>query len=141
MEGSHTHQEQHATPIWKRALENYREELAAEDDFRDILETRSLEQVMNDSKISQPFGPKGRNALDSMNRLKPTFQLINDFSAVLVACFGAEATLTALIWGSIRMILRESGLVLNCLLYTNACYSLHRQPGTPLLRSLICSMN
>ncbi|PLB46258.1 TPR-like protein [Aspergillus steynii IBT 23096] len=93
------------SPLWEKALENYRDELAADDDFRTILETKSLDELLNDPKILQPFGPQGRKALDSMNRLRPTFKIVNDFSAVLAVSFGAGTMLTALVWGSIRMIL------------------------------------
>lgn len=102
------------SPIWEKALENYREDLAADDDFRVVLETGSLEELLNDTKHLQPFGPQGRKALDSMNRLKPTFKIVNDFSAALAVCFGAGTVLTALIWGSIRMIL-SVGIPVLCL--------------------------
>lgn len=93
------------SPLWEKALDNYREELAADDDFRLILETGSLDELLDDPKILQPFGPHGRKSLDSMRRLRPTFRLVNDFSAVLAVSFGAGTVVTALVWGSIRMIL------------------------------------
>jgi len=93
------------SPLWEKALENYHEELAADDDFRTILETGSLEDLLVDDQILQPFGQQSRRALDSMNRLKPTFNLLNDFSVVLAVSFGAGTAITALVWGSIRMIL------------------------------------
>lgn len=93
------------SPLWERALRSYHEELAADEDFRTILETGSLEDLLGDNRILQPFGSHGRKALDSMNRLKPTFKLLNDFSVVLAVSFGAGTAVTALVWGSIRMIL------------------------------------
>lgn len=93
------------SPLWEKALESYHEELAADDDIRTILETGSLEDLSVDDQILQPFGPHGRKALDSMIRLKPAFKLLNDFSAVLAVSFGAGTAATALVWGSIRMIL------------------------------------
>lgn len=93
------------SPLWEKALERYHEELAADDDFRVILETGSLEELLADDHILQPFGPQGRKALDSMNRLKPTFKLLNDFSVVLAISLGAGTAATAVVWGSIRMIL------------------------------------
>lgn len=68
---------------------------------------------MKDIKILQPFAPQGRKALDSMNRLKPTFKLVNEFSAVMGSCFDAGGVLAPLIWGSIRMVLSVSRLSLN----------------------------
>ena len=40
-----------------------------------------------------------------LNRLDLIFKFINDFSAVVALCLGAEAKLAALVWGSIRIIL------------------------------------
>lgn len=93
------------SPLWDKALQNYREELAGDDDFRAILETGSLGELLNESKVLQPVGPQGRKALNSMGRMKPMIKLVNDFSAVLAVSFGTDAVLAALIWGSIRMIL------------------------------------
>lgn len=93
------------SPLWEKALESYHKDLAADDDFRMILETGSLEELLADDHILQPFGPQGRKALDSMNRLKPTFKLLNDFSVVLAVSFGVGTAVTAVVWGSIRMIL------------------------------------
>lgn len=96
------------SPLWEKALESYHEDLVADDDFRMILKTGSLEELLADDQILQPFGPQGRKALDSMNRLKPTFKLLNDFSVVLAVSFGAGTAVTAVVWGSIRMILTVS---------------------------------
>jgi hypothetical protein len=90
---------------WEKALESYHEDLAADDDFRMILETGSLKELLADDQTLQPFGPRGRKALDSMNRLKPTFKLLNDFSVVLEVSVGAGTAVTAVVWGGIRMIL------------------------------------
>ena len=40
-----------------------------------------------------------------VNRLDSILKFVNDFSAVVAVCFGADAKLAALVWGSIRMIL------------------------------------
>ena len=40
-----------------------------------------------------------------MHRLGPTLKFVDDFSAVLAVCFGADAKLTAFVWGSIRLML------------------------------------
>lgn len=93
------------SPLWEKALQNYREELAGDDDYQIILETGTLEVLMNDAKTLRPVGPQGRKALDSMGRMKPMIKLVNDFAAVIAVAFGADAMLAAIIWGSIRMIL------------------------------------
>ena len=43
----------------------------------------------------------------SLHRLAPRLTFIDDLSAVLALCFGAAATLTATVWGSIRLILDQ----------------------------------
>lgn len=93
------------SPLWERALESYHEDLAGDEDFRKILETGSLEELLADDQVLQPVGSQGRQALDTMTRLKPTFKLLNDFSVVLAMSLGAGTAVTALVWGSIRMIL------------------------------------
>ena len=40
-----------------------------------------------------------------MNRLGPTLKFVDDFSAVLAVCFGADAKLTAFVLESIRLML------------------------------------
>ncbi|KAJ5173639.1 uncharacterized protein N7500_001570 [Penicillium coprophilum] len=93
------------SPLWERALETYHEDLAGDEDFRKILETGSLEELLADDQVLQPLGSQGRQALDTMTRLRPTFKLLNDFSVVLAMSLGAGTAVTALVWGSIRMIL------------------------------------
>ncbi|KAL4735582.1 TPR-like protein [Aspergillus similis] len=93
------------SPLWEKALHSYQEELGSEDDFQTILETDSLDELLDDKQILEPFGPQGRKALDSINRLKPMFTMLNDFSAVLAVSFRAGTTVTALVWGSLRIIL------------------------------------
>lgn len=78
----------------------YHEELAYDYGMRTILETESLEELLANYRISQPFGPQGRMALGYMNRLKPMFKLLNDFSVVLAVSFGAGTAVTALVWDS-----------------------------------------
>ena len=40
-----------------------------------------------------------------LNRLDPTLKFLSDFSAIVAVSFGADTTITALVWGSIRLIL------------------------------------
>ncbi len=92
-------------PLWHRALERYREELEANDDYQSITEIESLEDLLNYTKTIEPLLPRERSALDSMNRLGPTLKFVDDFSAVIAVCFGADAKLTTFVWGSIRLML------------------------------------
>jgi len=47
-------------------------------------------------------------AVTSIQRLAPRLKFVDDFSAVLAVCFGADATVTAAVWGSIRLILDQA---------------------------------
>lgn len=49
--------------------------------------------------------------MSSLNRLGPILKFVDDFSAVIAVCFGADAKLTAFIWGSIRLILTLASTV------------------------------
>jgi hypothetical protein len=49
--------------------------------------------------------PRDRSAFGSLQRLGPTLKFVDDFSAVIAVCFGADAKLTAFVWGSIRLML------------------------------------
>ena len=40
-----------------------------------------------------------------VNRLDSVLKFVNDFSAVVAVCFGADAKIAALVWGSMRLIL------------------------------------
>lgn len=46
-----------------------------------------------------------RQVMTLLNGLAPKMKFVDDFSAIIALCFGADATLTAMVWGSIRLIL------------------------------------
>lgn len=94
-----------ASPLWNRALERYREELEETDDYEEIVGTKSLEDLVSFSKSIEPVVPRERNALNSMHRIGPILRFVDDFSAIVAVCFGADAKLTAFVWGSIRLTL------------------------------------
>ena len=93
------------SPLWHKALERYREELEENDDYEDVIEIGSLEDLLNDSRTIESLLPRDRAAFISINRLGPKLQLVDDFSAVIAVYFGADAKLMAFVWGSIRLIL------------------------------------
>jgi ABC-type multidrug transport system fused ATPase/permease subunit len=93
-----------ASPLWNRALERYREELEETDDYEDIIGSGSLADLINYAKTIETSVPE-RTALNSLNRLQPILKFVDDFSAVIAICFGADAKLTAFVWGSIRLII------------------------------------
>ncbi|KAL9078490.1 MAG: hypothetical protein Q9157_002578 [Trypethelium eluteriae] len=89
------------SPLWDRAVERYRAELAGNDDYLDVIEVGSLEDLLNGMKLAGP----GSATLSSLNRLGPRMKFVDDFSAIIALYFGADARITALVWGSIRMLL------------------------------------
>lgn len=94
-----------ASPLWHRALERYREELNQNDDYKSVTEIASLDDLLNHTKTIEKSLPRDRNAFGSLQRLGPTLKFVDDFSAVIAVCFGADAKLTAFVWGSIRLML------------------------------------
>jgi ATP-dependent Clp protease ATP-binding subunit ClpA len=94
-----------ASPLWHRALERYREELNQTDDYQSVTEIASLDDLLNYTKTIEKSLPRDRNAFGSLQRLGPALKFVDDFSAVIAVCFGADAKLTAFVWGSIRLML------------------------------------
>lgn len=100
------HREQtKGAPLWHKALARYREELDENDDYQDDIAVESLEDLLKYAKTVESLLPQERTALNSMNRLGPKLKFVDDFSAVIALYFGADAKLTALVWGSIRLML------------------------------------
>jgi hypothetical protein len=86
-------------------LERYREELKQSDDYDSIVQIASLEDLLNYTKTIEQSLPRDRNAVSSLQRLGPTLKFVDDFSAVIAVCFGADVKLAAFVWGSIRLML------------------------------------
>ena len=87
-----------------KALRRYRGGLEEEefDEYQTILEAGTLEDLVEHIKTLEPPNVKEKAVI---NRLDTVLKFFNDFSAVLAVCFGADAKLAALVWGSIRMVL------------------------------------
>jgi len=96
------------SPLWHQALEKYRDELQGAEDFRDIQTVRSLDELIGSFASIQATTPGRFSGLMSLSRLGPKLKFVDDFSAVLALCFGADAALTAAVWGSIRLILSHA---------------------------------
>ncbi|KAK6952017.1 hypothetical protein Daesc_006543 [Daldinia eschscholtzii] len=75
------------------------------EDYRTVHEVHSLDDLLNHVNTLQATPSRDRQALASLNRLAPKFKFVDDFSAIIALAFGADATLTAVVWGSIRLIL------------------------------------
>ncbi|KAF2017327.1 TPR-like protein [Aaosphaeria arxii CBS 175.79] len=105
MSANATREKRAASPLWHRALERYREELNQNDDYQSVTEIASLDDLLNYTKTIEKNLPPDRNAFGSLQRLGPALKFVDDFSAVIAVCFGADAKLTAFVWGSIRLML------------------------------------
>lgn len=93
------------SPLWSAALERFRDELEGPDDFKAVENIRSLQDLVDSFASLQSAAPRQQPGIPSVNRLAPKLKFVDDFTAVLALCFGADATLTAAMWGSIRLIL------------------------------------
>ncbi|TRX96272.1 hypothetical protein FHL15_002996 [Xylaria flabelliformis] len=92
-------------PLWSKALERYRDELGGSEDYQAVHEVHSLEDLLTHVNTLQNTQPRNRQRLASLNRLAPKFKFLDDFSAIIALTFGADPTLTAVVWGSVRLIL------------------------------------
>ena len=93
-----------SSPLWNIALERYKVELEDNniDEYQAILEHGTLEDLVEQIKTIQQPNAQEKAAV---SRLDSILKFVNDFSAVVAVCLGAEARLAALVWGSIRIIL------------------------------------
>lgn len=89
-------------------MEKYREELQAAEDYQAIQKVHTLEELINSFSSIQDAAPTNYAAFLSLSRIAPRLKFVDDFSAVLALCFGADAALTAAVWGSIRLILSHA---------------------------------
>ncbi|KAI0113624.1 P-loop containing nucleoside triphosphate hydrolase protein [Nemania sp. FL0031] len=96
------------SPLWHRALEQYRLELQGTENYETIPNVGSLEELIGSFAQIQATAPGSYSGINSLNRLAPKLKFVDDFSAVLALCFGADAALTAAVWGSIRLILAHA---------------------------------
>lgn len=91
--------------MWLRAVERYHDELEENDDYQDIIEVGSLEALLDHTKTIEQLLPPERTVLNLMSRLETRLKFVDDFSAIIALYFGADANLTGLVWGSIRLML------------------------------------
>lgn len=94
-----------SSPLWLKAIERYRAELEENDDFEDIVGVGSLEALLDHTKSIEKLLPPERTLLNLFNRLGSRLKFVDDFSAIIALYFGADANLTGLVWGSIRLML------------------------------------
>ncbi|KAI6784643.1 uncharacterized protein J7T54_006689 [Emericellopsis cladophorae] len=96
------------SPLWLQALEKYREELQAADDYQAIQKVHTLEELIDSFSSFHGAVPNTHAGVISLHKIAPRLKFVDDFSAVLALCFGANTALTAAVWGSIRMILSHA---------------------------------
>lgn len=89
-------------------MEKYREELQTAEDYEAIQQVHTLEELINSFSSIQDSAPSNYAGILSIKRLAPRLKFVDDFSAVLALCFGADTALTAAVWGSIRLILSHA---------------------------------
>lgn len=94
-----------SSPLWQKAIQRYQDELQENDDYKDVIELGSLEDLLNQGKTIEPNLPPERNSIGTLNRIGPKLKFVDDFAALIALYFGADAKLTALVWGSIRVML------------------------------------
>ncbi|KAF4459095.1 tetratricopeptide repeat-containing [Fusarium albosuccineum] len=97
-----------SSPLWHQALEKYREELQAAEDYQTIQKVHTLDELIDSFTSFQGVTPGNHAGILSLNRIAPRLKFVDDFSAVLALCFGADTALTAAVWGSIRLILSHA---------------------------------
>ena len=93
--------------LWHQAVEKYREELQATEGYQAIQKVPTLEELISSCSSIQDTAPSNYARVISHSRIVPRLNFVDDFSAVLALCFGADAVLTVALWGSIRLILRH----------------------------------
>lgn len=96
------------SPLWAQALDKYRDELQGSVDYAQVQQVHSLDELLNSLSALTAATPGTSSGLTSITKLAPRLKFVDDFAAVLAVCFGADATLTAAVWGSIRLILTHA---------------------------------
>lgn len=90
------------SPLWSRALEKYREEQDGDGDDEILAGTVSLEDMVAYARTIQS---SGSTSVKALSRLGPTLKFVDDFSALVALCLGANAKVIAFVWGSLRLII------------------------------------
>lgn len=93
------------TSLWDKALEQYRRELQDGDDYNVTLGISNMEELL---KQARSLEPPASHTSSTLSRLEPILSHLNDFSAVIALCLGADVKSAAIVWGSVRLILTVS---------------------------------
>jgi hypothetical protein len=80
---------------------------------KSVCEIRSLQDLICSFDSIQSHAVRNQPAVISVNRLAPKLKFVDDFSAALALCFGANVAITATVWGSIRLILMQASTAID----------------------------
>ncbi|KAI1180884.1 hypothetical protein F4777DRAFT_177094 [Nemania sp. FL0916] len=95
------------TPVslWYKALEKYRDKLGDDEDYQALRGVHSMDELRTHMNALQNAPAHQRQTFTSLGRLAPKLKFLDDFSAIIALSFRADPTLTAVVWGSVRLIL------------------------------------
>lgn len=111
--------DQEGSQIWRNAIQRYYDELekggikgpAIE---KDLWNVESAMDLLEQMKTLEPQDWKSMDANKNLiNRLEPVLLSLSDFAAVTACAFGmnGKAVVAAVVWGSIRLLLKVRGYV------------------------------
>ena len=93
-----------SSPVWDRALKRFQDEIDQSNDFQAVIEEGSLQGLLDYAQDAQVCA-RERSAATNMNRLGPILRFVNDFAAVIAVSSGTDPKMTAIVWGSIRLLI------------------------------------
>lgn len=104
--------EAYRSPIWQTAIDRYYEELrkggvkgpTIDHDVWSVHSPDDLLQQMNN--LAPGNQCISSQWVDNLRRLEPILLNLNDFAAVITLALGMKSQVAAIIWGSIRLILK-----------------------------------
>lgn len=104
--------ENYRSPIWQAAIDRYYEELrkggvkgpTIDHDVWSIHSPDDLIQQIND--LAPANSSVSSQWVGNLRRLEPILLSLNDFAAVITLALGMQGQVAAIIWGSIRLILK-----------------------------------
>jgi fungal STAND N-terminal Goodbye domain len=104
--------ERHISPIWQAAIDKYYEELRkggvkGPTIDEDLWSVHSLNDLLQKIHSLAPTDSQASgNWVRLLRRLEPVLLSIDDFAAVATLALGMNGQAAAIIWGSIRLILK-----------------------------------
>ena len=110
----------HASRIWQNAIDRYYDELKkggikAPSIDKDLWNISSPEQLTQQVQSMVPTDAQLSGTwANIMKRLEPILLSLNDFAAVVAWALGMNGKVAAIIWGSIRLILKVPTTTVQC---------------------------